>query len=299
MTIMSKIISKKANLLLDTKAVLGEGPVWDWRKQLLFWVDIEGYKLHSYDPKSGKAQQWNFDKMIGAAAPIESGNLLLAMESGLASFDLKNEKLTWHQALENHDPSMRYNDGKVGPSGNFWIGSMHKKFNPKTGNLYRVTPDFQVSIEIPNTTISNGMAWTTDHEKFYFIDSPTYQIRSYDFDLKTNQISNKKIAFDVPVTYGTPDGMCIDSEDMLWIAHWGGSCVRRWNPNTGKVLEQIDVPAPHVTSCCYGGEDLKTLYITTARSGLKVEQLDKFPLSGGLFKCRPGASGKQINYFKG
>lgn len=288
----------KAELLLDIKASLGEGPVWDWKKQLLFWVDIEGCKLHSYNPSNGENQHWPFDEMIGAAVPTTSGNMLLAVESGLASFDLEQEKLTWHYVLENNDSSIRYNDGKVDPNGNFWIGSMHKNFYPKTGTLYQVTPDFQTSIQIPKTTISNGMAWTSDRKKFYFIDSPTHQICSFDFDITTGQISNKKVAFKIPEGFGSPDGMCIDAEDMLWIANWGGGCVRRWNPHTGQVLEEINVPAPHATSCCFGGEDLKTLYITTARSGLDDVQLEKFPLSGGLFKCNPGVSGKQITYFK-
>ncbi|MFK7813595.1 MAG: SMP-30/gluconolactonase/LRE family protein [Maribacter sp.] len=291
-------MTDKVELVLDAKATLGEGPVWDWKKQLLFWVDIEGCNLYSYNPSNEKQQTWTFNEMIGAAAPTASGEMLLALESGLANFNFDRRKLTWHFVLENNDTSMRYNDGEIGPNGNFWIGSMHKKIHSQSGNLYRVTPDFQTTIQIPKTTISNGFAWTSDLEKFYFIDSPTHQICSYDFDSVHSDITNKQIAIKVPEDCGAPDGMCIDSEDMLWIAHWGGGCVRRWNPKTGKVLDQIDIPAPHVTSCCFGGEDLKTLYITTARSGLTNEQLEKYPLSGGLFKFSPGVSGKQITYFK-
>ncbi|TMM59014.1 SMP-30/gluconolactonase/LRE family protein [Maribacter algarum] len=295
---MSKIIFNKANLLLNAKATLGEGPVWDWKKQQLFWVDIEACKLHSHNPSNGKNQEWAFDEMIGAAVPTTSGKMLLALESGLATFDLEKGKLIRHYLLENNDSSMRFNDGKVGPNGDFWIGSMHKKFIQKTGNLYCVAPNFETSIKIPKTTISNGMAWTSDHKKFYFIDSPTHQIRSYNFNVVTSQLSNNEITIKIPESFGLPDGMCIDTEDMLWIAHWGGSCVRRWNPKTGQVMEQINVSVPHVTSCCFGGEDFKTLYITTARSGLSDEQVKKFPLSGGLFTYRAKVVGKQITYFK-
>lgn len=295
---MSKIISNKANLLVDAKATLGEGPVWDWKKKLLFWVDIEGCILHSHNRANGENHRYTFDHMIGAAAPTRSGKILLAFESGLASFDLKAGRLNWHYVLENHDHNMRFNDGKVSPKGDFWIGSMHKQFHSKTGNLYGVSPDFRTTIKISKTTISNGMAWTSDRKKFFFIDSPTYQICSYDYDNKTGQISNKKTAIEIPEGYGAPDGMCIDAEDMLWIAHWGGSCVRRWNPLTAQLVEEVHVAAPHVTSCCFGGEDLKTLYITTARSGLNKMQLKNFPLSGGLFEYRLSVSGKQITYFK-
>lgn len=288
--------TQKAKLILDAKTTLGEGPVWDYKKQLLFWVDIEGCHLHAHKPSTGVNQRWHFDEMLGAAVPTESGKLLLALASGLASFALETETLLPHQVLENTDPQMRFNDGKVSPNGTFWIGSMHKKFAPKTGSLYQVKSNFKSSVLIPKTTISNGMAWTSDAKKFYFIDSPTFQVRSYDF--LNDTISNGKTAFKIPKNYGSPDGMCIDNENMLWIAHWGGNCICRWNPITGVVLEKISIPAPHVTSCCFGGEDLKTLYITTARSGLTMKQMEEFPLSGGLFTYTPKIAGTPITYFK-
>lgn len=288
----------KATLLFDTKSILGEGSVWDWRKQLLFWVDIEGMILHRLDPTSHKHSHWGFKRMIGVAVPAESGSLLLALESGLATFNPETGKLTEHQVLENQDSKMRYNDGKTAPNGHFWIGSMHKETLPKTGNLYGVDDGFNSQIKIPKTTISNGMAWSSDSKTFYFIDSPTYEVCAYDFDPVGSSLSNKKSVLKVPEISGAPDGMCIDSEGMLWIAHWGGNCVRRWNPETGEVLEIVDVDAPLVTSCCFGGKELDTLYITTARSGLTDSQLEEFPLSGGLFVCRPSAKGTPINYFK-
>lgn len=292
---MSKIITNKANLLHDAKATLGEGPVWDWKKQLLFWVDIEGSRLHSYNPSNGKNKQWVFKEMIGAAVPTLSGEMILALEKGLAIYNFESEASLPLKVLENQNQKMRFNDGKIDPNGNFFIGSMHKQFVPKTGNLYLIKSDFKASILIPETTISNGMAWTKNNKKFYFIDSPTFEVSSFDF--LEDSISNRKLAFKIPKEYGAPDGMCIDSEDMLWIAHWGGSCVRRWNPKTGKVLETVSVPAPHVTSCCFGGKDLKTLYITTARSGVALKQLEEFPLSGGVFTYSPRVSGTPINYF--
>jgi sugar lactone lactonase YvrE len=175
---------------------------------------------------------------------------------------------------------------------------MHKELHFGAGALYRVSPDFRGSKKISNTSISNGMAWSSDHTTFFYIDTPTHEVWRFDYKLETGEISNKSIAFSIPESYGSPDGMCIDSEDMLWIAHWGGNCVRRWNPNTGKVLEKIEVDAPHVTCCCFGGKDLDTLYITTARSGLSEARLEEFPSSGGLFVYRPGVKGTPINYFK-
>ncbi len=206
--------------------------------------------------------------MIGAVAPTEAGKLLLALESDLASFDFETGQLALHQALQNNDSAIRCNDGKVGPNGHFWIGTMHKELLSGAGALYRISPDFQRSRMVSNTTISNGMAWSSDNKTFYYIDSEAYEIWQFDYDRDTGDITNRTIACKVPQTYGAADGMCIDTEDMLWVAHWGGHCVRRWNPKSGQVLEKVDVEAPHVTCCCFGGKNLDTLYITTAKSGM-------------------------------
>ncbi|MGB6153319.1 MAG: SMP-30/gluconolactonase/LRE family protein [Pricia sp.] len=292
------MLNHKAELLFDTRSVLGEGPVWDWRRQQLFCVDIEGKKLHRFKSITQKHTDWNLNTMVGAAVPGASGNLILAAESGLIKFDVETGESTALGVLQNSDSEMRYNDGKVGPDGNFWIGSMHKEAKPDTGNLYCVDHRLKTHVKIPNTTISNGMAWSSDSKTFYFIDTPTRSVFAYDFNLETSSISHKRVIIDVPKDHGSPDGMCIDSEGMLWIAHWGGNCVRRWHPATGEVLAQIEVDAPHVTSCCFGGEALDTLYITSARSGLSQSELQKFPASGGLFVYRPGVKGTPIHYFK-
>lgn len=295
---MTELIRNKANLLLDSRAALGEGPVWDWQKQVLYWVDIEGCMLHQHSPSSGENKSWTFDEMIGAAVPMEDGNLLLAMETGLASFNPENEQSTKLGVLQNSDPKIRFNDGKIGPNGHFWIGTMDKSCAPRSGNFYRVAPDLQYRLQIQDTSVSNGMAWSSDHVKFYYIDSPTFEVKAFVYDVLSGSISDGRTAFRIPKECGSPDGMSIDEEDMLWIAHWGGHCVRRWNPDTGEVLEKIDVDAPQVTSCCFGGKDLDTLFITTARSGLTDEQLEEFPQSGGLFFHRTTVRGTPINYFK-
>ncbi|SHI47604.1 SMP-30/gluconolactonase/LRE family protein [Pseudozobellia thermophila] len=295
---MPETSTHKAEPILDNRSLLGEGPVWDERSQTLYWVDIEGKKLHAHRPATQHNAHWDFDEMLGAAVPMENGNLLLALEKGLAVFDVDTGFLHRPGVLENNDPMMRFNDGKTGPNGHFYIGTMHKEFAPKSGTLFRVDPTLKVKTEISGTTISNGMAWTSDRKTFYFSDTDTYKIDRYEYHLETGSLSNRQTAFKIPSTYGGADGMCIDSENMLWIAHWGGSCVRRWNPKTGEVLQKIDVDAPHVTSCCFGGKDLDTLYITTARSGLSQKQIEKHPKSGGLFAYRPKVKGRPITYFK-
>ena len=142
------------------------------------------------------------------------------------------------------------------------------------------------------------MAWSPDHKWFYFIDTAEYVVYRYAYDVETGDISNKEVLFEIPKSYGGADGMCIDAEGMLWIAHWGGSCVRRWDPTSAEVIEIVEVNAPHVTSCCFGGKNLNTLYITTARSGMTKEQLKNAPLSGGLFTHKSKVSGIANSYFK-
>ncbi|MGB7392833.1 MAG: SMP-30/gluconolactonase/LRE family protein, partial [Pricia sp.] len=208
---MQKIHSSE--LLLDTRSMLGEGPVWDVRKQVLFWVDIEGGVLHCLDPSTGKQKQWSVGEMVGAAIPTEQGHMLLALETGLATFHFDTETLDKHGVLRDFDPKMRYNDGKVGPNGDFWIGSMHKETEPEAGSLYRVDRHFQVEEKIGKTSISNGMAWTSDNKSFYYSDTATYEVWRFDYDISTGEISGCEVAFTIPEGYGGADGMCIDAED--------------------------------------------------------------------------------------
>ncbi|NAS11026.1 SMP-30/gluconolactonase/LRE family protein [Poritiphilus flavus] len=294
----SELNHHKASLVFGAEAILGEGPVWDQRNQVLYWVDIEQGTLHAHNPSDNSNQQWHFDEMLGAAVPTDNGNMLLALETGLAVFHFGKSTIDRLGVLENEDAELRFNDGKCDPNGNFWVGTMHKELQAGKGNFYRVTPALNSSLQIPGTTISNGMAWSPDRSTFYYIDTGDYYVRAYDYELSNSSITNERVLFKIPDAYGGPDGMTIDSEGKLWIAHWGGACVRRWDPLSGKVLERIAVNAPHVTSCCFAGPELNMLYITTARSGLTREQLAQFPDSGGLFAFKTGVSGLKTNFFK-
>jgi sugar lactone lactonase YvrE len=173
---------------------------------------------------------------------------------------------------------------------------MHKGLAPNAGNLYRISKKGKVSAILRGTTVSNGMAWSPDHKRFYYSDTATYELWSFKYDTETAGITDKRVCFKIPETYGGADGLCIDTEGMLWIAHWGGNCVRRWDPHKGVVLQTIKVPAPHVTSCCFGGPSHNILYITTAESGLDEAALKEFPGSGNLFQCHLPFEGYPTNY---
>ena len=153
-----------------------------------------------------------------------------------------------------------------------------------TGNFYSFDGKSTRTL-FSDVTISNGMAWSSDYKTFYYIDTPTCEVRAYDYDVKTGEIANRRRAFEVPKTLGWADGMTSDVDGNLWIAMWGGAQVTRWDPNTGQLLEQIPVPALQSSCPVFGGKDRNELYVTSARVGMSEADLNKYPLSGGLFKA--------------
>ncbi len=289
----------EAELFIQSGNMLGEGPVWDDTKKELLWVDIERKMLCFYNLNNGDVCEFEMDSRIGAAVPIDnSDDYLLALQSGLKIFNRKKGGFQLIAKPEENIPNNRFNDGKCDPAGRFWIGSMDLGVKKGAGNLYCLDSDLKLNHKLNDLTISNGLAWSSDLQKMYFIDTSTYSVTQFDYDLKTSAISNPLTVVQVPEKHGAPDGMCIDSEGMLWIAHWGGGNVSRWNPANGELLQKVDVPAPHVTSCCFGGEKLDTLYITTAKTGLTETQLKEFPFSGSVFQVKLGGKGSKVNFFK-
>lgn len=288
----------EATLVVDAKSILGEGPVWHQDKQQLFWVDIEGKKINCFDPSTGATEAHNFDKMPGAVVPINEQQLLVAMEDGMAVYNWATKQLTYKNQLGADTPRIRANDGKCDPQGNFWIGTMHLDLDEKAGALYRVNGDYSYQSKVLDRTISNGLAWSKDGQILFYIDTHDNHVYAFDFDKNTSEISNQRVVITSTPEMGGMDGMCIDQDDTLWIAHWGGNCVRQWSPVTGEIQQEISVPAPHVTSCTFGGEKLNQLFITTARSGLTNLQLEEYPFSGGVFISDIGISGFPTTKFK-
>lgn len=201
-------------------------------------------------------------------------------------------------APEADIPDNRFNDGKCDPAGRFWAGTMSTVGDKNAGALYRYDADSSIHKMVENVSISNGIVWSLDKTKMYYVDTPTQKVMVYDYNNLTGEISNAKVAVEIPNEMGSPDGMTIDAEGNLWVALWGGFAVTCWNPETGELIQTVKVPAKNVTSCAFGDADLGTLYITTAREGNNGEELEKYPLSGGVFKFRPGVKGVDAFFFK-
>ncbi len=281
----------QANLVLDQKATLGEGPSWDAPSKKLYWVDIMQKKVFIYDRATGTNQTVQLDQMPGAIVPRTSGGAVVALESGFYALNLENGDLALLADPEKDIPDNRFNDGKCDPKGRFWAGTMTTKQMAPVGSLYCLDTDLSYKRMVSGVGCSNGLAWSPDQKTMYFIDSITKQVAAFDYDLSTGSIFSRRAVVTIPEGGGVPDGMTIDNEGMLWVAQWGGYQVSRWNPATGEMIGRIPIPAAHVTSCTFAGDNLDELYITTARAGVSDEALTKQPYAGGLFMAKPGVRG--------
>ncbi len=289
-----------ANLILDVQATLAEGPIWDTRENVLWWIDINECRLHRFDPATNENKTFDIGQKVGTVVPRASGGLMLAVESGFAAYDPASGKLDLVADPESHLPLNRFNDGKCDPAGRFWAGTLEIVEEDMTaGSLYCLYPDGRVERRVPDVGISNGIVWTSDKKTMYFIDSPTRRVDAFDYDNETGEISNRRTAIELPEGMGYPDGMAIDSEDKLWVALWAGWGVARFDPTTGDLLEKIDVQASQVTACAFGGPELKDLYITTARRDLEGEALNDQPDAGGLFHIKLDVAGVPSTAYAG
>ncbi len=285
--------------LTDKPAILGEGPCWHQEEQVLYWVDILGKQLHRFDPDTGEDRQFEMGQLIGTVTPRAAGGLVVALENGLALFDPTTSSLEPWPDIDTN-PETRFNDGKCDPSGRLWVGTMDLVQESRPlGSLYRVDADRSVHRIEDQITISNGITWSPDRQTMYYIDSPTKTIVAYDYDDGSGNVTNRRVVIRLDDEQGWPDGMTIDAEGMIWLAHWGGSRVCRWDPTSGQVLETHPTPAPHTSACCFGGPDLSDLYVTTARKGLSEEQLEQYPESGHLFRLMTSVQGSATFAFAG
>lgn len=278
-------------LVLDAKATLGEGPCWDQRSGLLYWVDIKENAVHAYDPQQGTNRTVHLDQMVGAAVPRESGGLVLALQHGFHLLDMATEEVTFLADPEKELPDNRFNDGKCDAAGRFWAGTLSFEEKDPVAALYCLETDGTVRQVLDGVIVSNGLGWSPDGKTMYYIDSMTRKVFAFDFELETGRISSRRTAVTIPEGGGFPDGMAVDEEGMLWVAQWDGWQVSRWNPATGVQIGAIRVPAARVTSCAFGGPNNDELYITTARTGISEESLASQPLAGGLFRVKPGVAG--------
>jgi len=286
-------------IVLDHVCELGEGPVWDEVNQRILWLDIKKGLIHQYNINSGLHSFFNVGEMVGSIALRESGGFIAGLENGIAFINVEKNSV---QHIINPEEGLgnRFNDGKCDAAGRFWVGTMSKKEEENKGNLYVMETDLSVKKKIENVTISNGIAWNADNTIMYYINTPTDYIFAFDFNIETGEINTQRVVIDLTHESGHADGMTIDEEGMLWIAFYGGWRVARYDPNTGNLLQQLELPVENVSCCTFGGADLNDLYVTTVSQNMSEELLKQQPHAGKLFVVKNcGVKGLLPKKFKG
>jgi len=284
-------------IVADCKNDLGEGPVWDHTNGKLIWVDYNSGKVCSYHVNSQKYVAVSIAETVMVAIPTNRNNWIVAIDKNVSIYDSHKKELIKQVTIEENKPSNRLNDGKCDAQNRLWIGTMSYAGDTTVGALYKVNADLTYEKMDEPFIIPNGIAWNKTNTAMYVVDSMMKKIFRYDFDLEKGAISNKTILIDTSAEKGLPDGMAIDEEDNLWVAFWQGQSVLQYDTQTGKVLTRLNTPANIPSSCCFGGDDLRTLFITSSRKYDSEENIKKFPLAGGLFSIQPGVKGMPTLFF--
>lgn len=280
-------------------ALLGEGPIWSPRDGALYWVDILTPSIHHFDVSAGTDTETKLGTMVSLVIPKATGGLLVATPGGIMTFDNDSKRLRPLCHPESDRPGHRYNDGKCDRMGRLWVGSLDMATAANRGNLFRVDGVGQWKKMDSGFTVANGMGWSPDNRHMYFTDSNRRTIYAYDFDLRAGEIANRRPLITFDTTDGTPDGLTVDADGCIWVAVWDAWRISRFSP-TGEEMQRIMMPVPRPTSCCFGGENLDTLYVTSASVRLSAEVLSKAPLSGSLFSIQiPGVHGLPETTFAG
>ena len=243
------------------QAIVGEGPAWNAGLGVLHSVDVRGEKVYTYNPTLGTVESFSTKSAPGAVIPTTGNKLAIALVDGIHLANLDGSNLDNKFMIEAEILGNRMNDAKCDPNGVLFAGTMGDKKSP-SGSLYRINSEGFEKV-CKDITVSNGLAWSPNGSKIYYIDSGKRSVQISDFDLSTSSIIGFKNFIEFPTSFGIPDGMCADKEGGIWVAFFGGQQVRRFS-ESGIQTHEINLPVPLVTSCCFAGEDSTTLYITTA-----------------------------------
>lgn len=293
---------KKPELLVNLGGIIGEGICWDENDKMLYWIDLLDNKIFTYDVNNSTIKIIRVNQNTGCIRVREQGGLVAGLQNGIFFVDTETGKLTPIVDPERDKPGNRFNDGTCDCMGRFWAGTMSKALDSGSGDLtpqgslYCLDIDHSITKKLDNILISNGIGYSQDNSTMYYIDSPTREVVAFDFEKETGEISNKRPIVKIPEEIGMPDGMTVDADGMLWVAMWGGGAVVRYDPESGQMLEKIELPVKSVTSMVFGGEDMDEMFVTTAKMDT---DLNKFPDAGGVFKIKMDVQGKPTFKYKG
>lgn len=283
-------------LIWEARAELGEGPIWDARSDSLLMVDITAGRVHRLDPGAGSVESLEVGPPVTSVIPRSRGGLVMTGKDDLFAVDDAGRSLVELARFPGVSDDGRMNDAGCDPEGRLLAGSMTDSGIHSA--LYMVGPDLSVERVLDDVGISNGLAWSSDGSSMYYIDSARGRIDRFSYDIASGRFEDRSVLAWIDPGFGAPDGMCVDADDHLWVAIFGGGVVRRFDPD-GLVTDELELPAPNVTSCCFGGPGYEDLYVTTARTGLSQEQQENQPLSGSVFRFTPPVGGREVVAFAG
>lgn len=276
---------------VKSRDLLGETPLWCDRTKKLYWLDIDNTTIQRFDPQSGAHERFMLKgDFVGSLSLQSNGDLLIAIDGDLYTYAPGGGVLKPFCSVEPVGLDTRLNDGRVDARGRFWVGSMDNQLSRPVGSFYRIDPDGTVTRQFGDIIVSNTVTFSPDQKTLYFCDTRRFIIWAFDLDIDDGVLTNRRVFADYTSTGDRPDGACVDTDGCVWNAIFASGRIVRYTPD-GRIDKSIAVPVTNPTCVCFGGEDLKTLYITTARKFLPPEQLAKEPLAGSVLAVIPGAQG--------
>jgi sugar lactone lactonase YvrE len=282
--------------IAEVRADLGKSPVWDKDHNLLYFVDISGGKINVLTPEARVETVYESAARIGALALTDRGNLIFTADAQVAILDPKGGVIRKLATAAHNKARFRFNDGACDPQGRFVTGLMNEGPNREAGALYRFDSQLNTQVIHRNITLPNGLAWSEDGNTLLFVDSIARSIFRAAYSPNGELEAVMRFA-ETPAELGRPDGIALDRAAGLWVCQFNGGCLLRYDRN-GCLSDRLDMRVPRPTSCCFGGEDLDTLFITTARFDMTPSELAEHPDSGDLFALRPAIAGVPRHLFK-
>ncbi|XP_061482974.1 regucalcin [Rhineura floridana] len=281
--------SVKVECVVQENCKIGESPLWEEKESSLLFVDITGKKVYRWNSLTKEVHSVSVDAPVSTVSLHKSGDYIITLGTQFAALNWKKKSVTTINHVDKDKSNNRFNDGKVDPAGRLFAGTMAEEIRPAVlerhqGSLYTLFPDHSVVKHFDKVDISNGLDWSLDHRTFFYIDSLSYSVDAFDYDLQTGKLSNRKSIYKMEKEESIPDGMCIDSEGKLWVACYDGGRVIRIDPETGKRIQTVKLPVDKTTSCSFGGKDYSELYVTSACQAMDEASLSRQPKAGSVFK---------------
>ncbi len=289
----------RVELACEATSTIGEGPLWSVGERRLYWLDLGNARIWRLDPASGRNEPVNakLEGYVGGMVERAGGGFVVVDHRGAHHLDPKSGALTRLGTLAPARDTV-FNDAKCDRSGNLWTGTKHTGETDGIGSLYRLRRDLSSDTIDTGLVCANGPAFSPDGRLAYFTDSPSFAVYRYAIDTRSGEVGPREIFARTAEDEGEPDGMTVDAEGCLWVALWGGWRIRRYTPD-GKVERDVMLPVPQPTAPAFGGKDMTTMFVTSARRGLEGAALAAAPLSGSVFAVQTGARGLVESRFAG